>query len=787
MPGDIFYSQVDSNLQLELNARGQSGRYGRDTRDMQFMLEKIANVQVTPYKKDGDNRIEITEAILGGTTVRSGEYLPAGPNGYLTDRKYTVTEQGIQGGEVKKKTAEDRVNTSRRIAPFITSCDVSVGDNSNGLLNTATINITIPNPERDLEYIESVYFRPGRDVRVQIAHPDSAIRSSTNLLTDETMPTAEKLLELYPNLTSTDKREFQKMNSVVFEGLVTSFTMDYQPDMSVNATVQLTGNSQVYTDISLIIDSTEQRTTKNEDLYENSAAAAVINKPASPELILPAGINIGGGSQLVWNTSVPPPSIPSTPIPANANITIAKALGSFYSNLNKEVQFEIDRINSTRGSDKKEGQAFGYVDVNTTDFVRQGLTWLIWGDPVEKGKTSYERYITLGYLIGYINSVILKKIKGNIPSAQIVCTDIKDVCTSNYYENLVSADPFRIFMAGGKHDTYGNLIWYNNDSVRKNIPFSEAIKPENASQKSKDRGDVIQTVNQIVSYPTRIFINMEVIQEIVSSLEKDETFTVSNLLNQISREIAVATGGAIDMQLIAHPEHPEYLLFYDASSTMNRPQSDDKKVKPYSIPMFSNHPNGTVIRDFKFSGKLPSDAANLAYVVGQDASQIAESDIAPYVAYMYAASTVERSGPHETVGNLITPKELADIKTKYKTTYETFLKQLDETKKAFGESPTNMERRAALSQALQKHIQYPTPTIIETNQLTAPVIPFDVEFTIDGINGFRYGDVLTFDALPTRYKRNAVFSIVSISHTVGTDGQWTSTIRCIMRPNIDVQ
>jgi hypothetical protein len=203
--------------------------------------------------------------------------------------------------------------------------------------------------------------------------------------------------------------------------------------------------------------------------------------------------------------------------------------------------------------------------------------------------------------------------------------------------------------------------------------------------------------------------------------------------------------------------------------------------------MFSNHPNGTVVRDFKFSGKLPSDVSSLAYVVSNDSSELSESDIAPFVSYMYSANTVTRSGAHEAISNIITQEQLDEIKQKYKEAHERYIKALTDAKTAFGSDLTNPEKQAAINQALTKYLQYPTPSIQETNQLTAPVIPFEAEFTIDGVNGFRYGDVVTFDGLPTRYKQNAVFSIMGITHTVGTDGQWTTTCRCIMRPNIDVQ
>ena len=43
---NIFYSQVDDAVQTELNARGNSGK-NRTTRDIDFMVGKLANVQIS--------------------------------------------------------------------------------------------------------------------------------------------------------------------------------------------------------------------------------------------------------------------------------------------------------------------------------------------------------------------------------------------------------------------------------------------------------------------------------------------------------------------------------------------------------------------------------------------------------------------------------------------------------------------------------------------------------------------------------------------------------------------
>ena len=96
---EIFYSQVDAGLQAELNARGRAGKTDRGNSALNFMIGKIANIELIAYDEaKKDNKILHR---LGGTAVRHGEYLPAGTlenPGFLDDR---VTE--IKKAVVKSK------------------------------------------------------------------------------------------------------------------------------------------------------------------------------------------------------------------------------------------------------------------------------------------------------------------------------------------------------------------------------------------------------------------------------------------------------------------------------------------------------------------------------------------------------------------------------------------------------------------------------------------------------------------------------------------------------------
>ena len=60
----------------------------------------------------------------------------------------------------------------------------------------------------------------------------------------------------------------------------------------------------------------------------------------------------------------------------------------------------------------------------------------------------------------------------------------------------------------------------------------------------------------------------------------------------------------------------------------------------------------------------------------------------------------------------------------------------------------------------------------------------ELEFTIDGINGLKYGDVLSFDGLPKRYTDSFIFAIMGITQAVSNEGEWTTQVKCVPRVRI---
>jgi len=120
MAGDIFYSSVDKNLKSELNARASAGFSSRDHKQMDFMLSKITNVEVSAYKGpllDPNELVEDTVtggnhrfAILGGSQTRRESYRPS--------------STGIDGGFKGGYLTNDR--PAHRIPPVITLAEINI-------------------------------------------------------------------------------------------------------------------------------------------------------------------------------------------------------------------------------------------------------------------------------------------------------------------------------------------------------------------------------------------------------------------------------------------------------------------------------------------------------------------------------------------------------------------------------------------------------------------------------------------------------------------------------------
>ena len=634
------------------------------------------------------------------------------------------------------------------------------------------------------------------------------------------------------------------MNEYTFSGLITSFDLSYDADASISVTLQLTGTSDIYTDVTMFMNpdkkkendfkskyakistsgsseelrnaTTTPSTTGSEarvELYDTLSAAVdavrndylqTIKTGLSPlQTVSLLAYGQAGIAPYLSNTNFndrfvmfgrpyyedldrqfvaetkearpytssaaykTPPTPPTPPTTIVNGVTITAEITEAEDIAYKK---EIEKFESGSLADRNQWDERENTRIED-DLKRQEQQY-------EDEEKLYDelindnRYITLGALIKFLNDEILFK-QGNTTGEGVLCDDVQ--IESTHYEHLRSLDPESVFFlpkqpAGNLQSVLkeGGINWYGEigyyaDVIDNQTKYSQTLQQAGLYGEWKGVIDK-NSSSQGTMYPSRIFINLENIKKIIDDLSNFNArrFTFGAFINEITALLRSATSGALEMTLTPHPDIPEAVLYADAESIRLQ------EIKPYKIPMFANDPRGTIVRDFQFSAKLPSSVKNLSYVLNQG-TDISTEKIAPYMNFMFNADNVD------TMNTII---------KNYETTHFKAITELKLAQKRYGLEPQDSDRRKELRNTTSEYLKYPTPDVRKSQQLTAPIFPFDASFTIDGINGLRYGDVLEFSGLPKKYTVNTVFSIIGINHTVSSEGSWTTKVTCIMRPNI---
>jgi|688.fasta_scaffold121892_3 hypothetical protein len=419
----------------------------------------------------------------------------------------------------------------------------------------------------------------------------------------------------------------------------------------------------------------------------------------------------------------------------------ANQVGNLYTLLS-------DEINTVIAAKQKDNiTEFEFLSNGTTDQgILVGIPYTI-GNSTTPGT---ERMMSLGYLIQFINSKLMEQV-----GASITCNDT--ICKSNLYEKLVSADPQNVLLWRGKADIQSDTYsWDHSTELAKSRGYTQTRQwlPNITSANAASPGFSDGTD----AYPSRIYINIELIRKIITDIKDDPT--IKNLLIHLSDAIRINTGNAINMVLVQDPLISDALIYCDANYVKT-----NVNIFEFTLPAFATKTGRSVVRDFSLTSNVPNSVKNMIF--GIDSWDTGNQKQTAFNPYIYA------DGETRT-------KLANDWKRKYT---ETSI-NLSDIKYEKVQKPVDPETIKKLQDILAKYVTWFTPNIEDSMQLNKSIFPMELEFTIDGINGLKYGDVLSFDGLPKRYTESFVFTILGITHAVSNEGEWTTQVKCNPRIRI---
>jgi len=270
---------------------------------------------------------------------------------------------------------------------------------------------------------------------------------------------------------------------------------------------------------------------------------------------------------------------------------------------------------------------------------------------------------------------------------------------------------------------------------------------------SVDLTKILINVDEII----RIFESVRETEETKPTSERIEStetpavkLSLESFLKKIFSLIRDASGGFFDIDMI--PQHDEsgvrIILVNKKFNTI--PPNDP--LKPI---VFENITTDGVTINTNVSMTIPKDA------IAMNA---------------YAEASIEGS----TASELSENKNL-DEYTKHQIAIEDlFYKRVF----VFADSEANETGVDPLKSAVREFINTVPKEVVRKDGVIP--YPLNIDLTVDGINGFEFGDLINLSIIPqlSGYK-NTVFRVLNVTHTVDANNKWTTNLKtvCDLNPN----
>lgn len=237
---------------------------------------------------------------------------------------------------------------------------------------------------------------------------------------------------------------------------------------------------------------------------------------------------------------------------------------------------------------------------------------------------------------------------------------------------------------------------------------------------------------------SKIMINVRWINDTFRNLgtvnekgERSADMSIGKFLNDVFSMIHRNSAQLFKLSLVINPEKETELLVVDAEYA-------DEKIKPYVISAVDQD---GIVRTMSLTAKIPQEMAAQAFIKAQ-------STLSPGQGLL--------TGREEKAQEPI-PEALIDVKKKVASD---------------GVTPENV---TDLESAIKAEL------IGKLGDNTAPLFPLDFSCTLDGIEGFTFGNAITTNYLPTQYKRDDIaFTVTTVEHII-TGGDWTTTLNTVCR------
>jgi hypothetical protein len=394
-----------------------------------------------------------------------------------------------------------------------------------------------------------------------------------------------------------------------------------------------------------------------------------------------------------------------------------------------DVIVNIDAVKSLQPNDiSKDG--IGCVSLPTS-----------WGDKEDqKEHVSFknEYFISLEKIVDIVNSKILLTAGGT------KFKELKFICNSTYTNGnipgtnkLVSGNPKEVLFPG--YGLYGNNKFFYNDSQKYAQSFIE--------------GDLSKIMISI-KWLKNMFKQMG---KITLDYQKNPDKSIYKFFKNIFDLIYLNSGERFKLTTVTNPKNNNEILIVDGNFV-------DERIEPYSITAITKD---SICRSVSLTSKLPSEFTMAAFVANSS-TLISNGSVMP--------ALNDGISPGQQ-----TQQEIDNTTQSAQEQFNTAKKNIDNGPSDNNDNPITWDELTSAMQSAIKRLYSGTPDNGTDPKKEALPVPIDFSCTLDGIEGFIFGNAITCNYLPATFKSaNLGFTVTTVSHRiVGND--WATTLSTVCR------
>lgn len=350
-----------------------------------------------------------------------------------------------------------------------------------------------------------------------------------------------------------------------------------------------------------------------------------------------------------------------------------------------------------------------------------------------------------------------KYVFGRLTSTDIPITHFRCIsCYNNQYVRVMSADPRVCILPG---------VTYDNLATQKAGPTPEScvMTDDNGVESIKLDNILINAVTLMIE-----------LKNVESNGDGSLRTYVTNVLNKINE----ACGGLWAFEVLSTSSD-------DDAGTEEHPTItvvDAKKYtpSPADVYVLPATPTDSVIRDFKLDMKMTESMKSQALYANGN-SQPASTTNAGGSCGTNALKGFRNYG-QDQIKNLAQKPKVDSIAKRCDECQQT---NKGEKPPTFQELVTNVREDVtdSTTNALKSALKTAYASAVNSGNdqhCAGMILPFEFSFTLDGIGGFTFGQMVSCNRIPEEVRNAYDFQVTSVEHSI-TPNDWSTTVNTVCR------